>query len=158
MLRAVRELAGVSVRSLYDLYPDFAIDEDVERETLGAADIVVWQHPFYWYGVPSLLSLWFEKVLAPGFAYGEGGDKLAGKQVLWVTTTGSPPSGYSETGMHGHPFEQFVPSIEQTARFCGMRWEPPIIVHGAHRMNDEELEEQGARYRARLSALIAEET
>ena len=68
LLAAVRDLPGVTVRSLYDEYPDFAIDAEGERAKVVAADVLVWQCPFYWYGVPSLLSLWFEKVLTPGFA------------------------------------------------------------------------------------------
>ena len=59
--------------------------------------------------------------------------------------------------MHGHPFEAFVPAISQTARFCGMRWvEPPIVVHGAHRVSDEELRDAAEHYRRRLDALASE--
>ena len=41
--------------------------------------------------------------------------------------------------MHGHPFDAFVPAVSQTARFCGMRWVPPFVVHGSHRIGEEEL-------------------
>ena len=61
LIRALDGLAGVEVRSLYDLYPDFAIDAAAEREALTAASLVVWQHPLFWYSVPALLKLWFEK-------------------------------------------------------------------------------------------------
>jgi len=153
LLRAVEDLPGLSIRSLYDLYPDFAIDVDAEKAALLAADVIVWQSPFYWYGVPSLLHHWFEKVLEHGWAYGNGGDALSRKRVLWVTTTGSPPSGYRSGGMHGHRFDVFIPPIEQTARFCGMSWEEPIIVHGAHLVEPAELARWGRAYRARLEAL-----
>ncbi len=154
LLRAVEDLPGLSVRSLYDRYPDFAIDIEAEKEALLAADVIVWQSPFYWYGVPSLLQHWFEKVLEHGWAYGSGGNALCGKRVLWVTTTGSPPSGYRAEGMHHHRFELFVPPIEQTARFCGMSWEEPIIVHGAHLIDAAELASWGRTYRSRLEALL----
>ena len=68
LLASLDGLAGVEVRSLYDLYPDFAIDAAAERAALAAASVVVWQHPIYWYSVPALLKLWFEKVLTPGWA------------------------------------------------------------------------------------------
>lgn len=153
LLEAVADLPGLTVRSLYDRYPDFAIDVDAEKTALLAADLIVWQSPFYWYGVPSLLQHWFEKVLEQGWAYGAEGRALRGKRVLWVTTTGSPPSGYRQEGMHAHPFEVFIPPVAQTARFCGMHWEEPIIVHGAHVIDKAELAKHARAYRARLEAL-----
>ena len=153
LLEAVSNLEGLEVRSLYDRYPDFDIDVDAEKAALAEADIVVWQAPFYWYGVPSLLQHWFEKVLEHGWAYGPGGQALCGKRVLWVTTTGSPPTGYAPEGMHRHHFEAFIPPIERTARFCGMVWEEPIIVHGAHVIDRAELDGHALDYRARLEAL-----
>lgn len=38
LLEAVEDLPGVSVRSLYDRYPDFAIDVDAEKAALTAAE------------------------------------------------------------------------------------------------------------------------
>lgn len=154
LLDAVSGMPGVNVRSLYNLYPDFDIDVQAEQEALTAADLVVWQGPFYWYGVPALLSLWFEKVLAEGWAYGHGAHALRGKSALWVATTGAPESAYQANGVHGHPFAAFEPAISQTARFCGMTWvDPPVIVHGAHRINDVDLKQAALRYRTRLEAL-----
>ncbi len=153
MLDAVRELPSVDVRSLYDLYPDFAIDVAAEQAAVDEASILVWQCPFYWYGIPSLMHLWFEKVLTAGWAYGPTGGALVGKRVLWVTTTGTPPSAYRPEGMHAHPFEAFVPPIEQTARFCGMTWEPPIVVENAHQLGPEGVAKHAASYRARIEEL-----
>jgi glutathione-regulated potassium-efflux system ancillary protein KefF len=157
LLRAVSDLPSVSVRSLYERYPDFSIDVASEREALRSADVLVWQCPFYWYGLPSLLHLWIEKVLANGWAYGPGGRAVAGKRALWVTTTGAPLEAYEPGAMHGHRFEAFVPAVEQTARFCGMEWEPPIVLHGAHRISDAVLADKAQQYRARLIALAAPE-
>jgi glutathione-regulated potassium-efflux system ancillary protein KefF len=154
LLEGVRDLPGLEVRPLYSLYPDFDIDVQAEQQALVAADIVVWQGPFYWYGVPALMSLWFEKVLAQGWAYGEGARALRGKTVLWVTTTGAPADAYQPAAIHGHAFDTFVPVISQTARFCGMRWvEPPVVVHGAHRISVAHLREATQGYRRRLETL-----
>jgi len=153
LLAAVSDLEGVEVRSLYDLYPNFDIDVPAEQDALLRASVVVWQHPIYWYSVPGLLKHWFDKVLLRGWAYGDGGVALAGKRCLWVATTGGEPNTYAPEGIHGFRFEAFVPVVEQTARFCGMRWEAPLIVHGAHRVDSKELDETAALYRARLERL-----
>jgi glutathione-regulated potassium-efflux system ancillary protein KefF len=85
---AVADLPGVDVRSLYDLYPDFSIDVEAEQEALAASAAVVWQHPLYWYSVPALLKLWFERVLTAGWAYGPDGNAVRGKRCLRVVSTG----------------------------------------------------------------------
>jgi glutathione-regulated potassium-efflux system ancillary protein KefF len=156
LLEAVESLPDVEIRSLYDRYPDFAIDVASEQLALREAAVVAWQCPFYWYGIPALLTLWFEKVLTHGFAHGEGGDALRGKPLQWVTTTGTPISAYRAAGMHHHDFEAFIPPIEETARFCGMRWEKPLVVHAAHQIDDATLADHAKDYRARLETLARE--
>jgi len=154
LLDAVRDLEGIEIRSLYDLYPDFGIDVAAEQSALVRSKAIVWQHPMYWYAPPGLLKHWFDKVLVRGWAYGDGGTALVGKRCLWVTTTGGEPSSFRPEGMHGHPFSAFVPAVEQTARFCGMTWEPPLVLHGAHRVTDSALAATAADYRSRLERLI----
>lgn len=155
LLKAVEHLDGVSVRSLYDLYPSFEIDVGAEQAALEQAAVVVWQHPLYWYSVPSLLKHWFDKVLARGFAYGEGGTALRGKRCLWVVTTGGDDRAFGAHGMHGRPFAEFTPVVEQTALFCGMQWQEPLVLYGAHRVPPEDLAAAATGYRERLEELIA---
>lgn len=155
LLEAVRDLDGLELRSLYDVYPSFEIDVAAEQDALLRAQIVIWQHPMYWYSVPGLLKHWFDKVLVRGFAYGDGGTALHGKRCLWVTTTGGEPAAFAPTGIHKQPFREFVPALEQTARFCGMRWEAPLVVHGAHKVSDLVLAQAAASYRDRLLLLRA---
>jgi glutathione-regulated potassium-efflux system ancillary protein KefF len=155
--RAIEDVPGVERRSLYDLYPDFSIDVPSEQAALLRASTIVWQHPIYWYSAPALLKLWFEKVLLVGWAYGRGGTALHGKKCLWVPTTGADDRGYSEQGEHAFPFEAFTPVVQQTARFCGMTWLEPLVLHGAHRITAEELRAFALRYRARLEKLVGDE-
>ena len=152
LLDGVSDLDGVAVHALYDHYPDFAIDVAAERERLAGARLVVWQAPLYWYSVPALLKLWFEVVLTRGYAYGPGGSALEGKHCLWVTSTGADPDAYTDAGRHAHTFGAFEPQIRQTARFCGMRWLEPLVVHGAHRVPPDVLHAAAQTYRQRLES------
>lgn len=158
LTQSIEALDGVEVRSLYDLYPDFDIDVASERAALDRARVVVFQHPIYWYAPPALFKLWLETVLTAGYAYGEGGHALSGKRCLWVATTGGDEAGYTDAGMHGERFEAFTAPMRQTARFCGMQWLEPFVVHGAHRVGEHALRSAGERYRAQLVALGARET
>jgi glutathione-regulated potassium-efflux system ancillary protein KefF len=123
---------GTTVRALYDLYPDFDIDIAAERAALQEADLVIWLTPVHWYSVPALMKHWIDQVLAYGWAYGPDGNALRGKTAWWVTSAGAMPAEYTAAGAHGRPFADFVAPLEQTARFCGMHWLEPYVVHGGH--------------------------
>ena len=154
LVEAIGGMPGLVVRSLYELYPDFDIDGEAERAALADARLVVWMHPFYWYGVPALMKHWFDQVLTKGWAHG-GGQALEGKDCLWVTTTGGGEEAFTPQGRHRHPFEAFVPPVEQVARYCGMNWLPPVVVNGAHEVPPAALEEAGRNLRAALDAWVA---
>jgi glutathione-regulated potassium-efflux system ancillary protein KefF len=157
LLASVRDLPFVQVRALYELYPDFSIDIDAEQEALRRSRAVVWQHPIYWYSVPPLMKLWFDKVLALGFAYGEGGTELHGKRCQWVVTTGGDVPSYTSTGIHNDAFDSFIAPIEHTARFCGMDFQRPLVLHGAQRASERRLRELGSQYRDLLISLEAQD-
>lgn len=151
LVEAIRDLPGLELRPLYDLYPDFDVDAAAEQAALERAGLVVWLHPLYWYTVPGLMKHWFDEVLVGGWAHGKGGTALAGKDCLWVTTAGDAHA-FSPEGRHEHAFAAFVPVVEQTARYCGMNWLEPFVVHGAHEVSDAELREAGRQLRSRLAA------
>jgi len=156
LVAALEGLPGLRFASLYDLYPDWAIDVDAEQAALEGADLLVLQHPLHWYGCTPMLKLWLDKVLSLGWAYGEGGTALRGKTCLWVVTTGGDERSYSAAGLHGHPFEAFVSPMRQTAALCGMRFVEPFVLHGAMRQTPASLDEAGRAYRQRVLALLGE--
>jgi glutathione-regulated potassium-efflux system ancillary protein KefF len=155
LVAAVRGLPTVEVRSLYDLYPAFDIDAAAEQRALEEANLVVLLHPLYWYTTPALLKHWFDVVLVKGWAFGDGGTALAGKGCLWAVTTGGDDQAFSPEGRHHHPLAAFSPVVEQTVRYCGMRWHEPFVVHGAHLISEEEMQAAAQRFRARLQELAA---
>ena len=151
LLAAVRDLPGVEVRSLYDLYPDFAIDIEAEQEALLRADTVVWQGPVYWYSVPALLKHWFDTVLTHGWAHGKGTQALQGKRAWWVASAGGTAAAYGPGGHHMRAFADYVAPVEHTARYCGMHWLTPFVAHGGQRHTPEQLAAEQAEL-ARLAA------
>ena len=131
--------ARVQVRSLYALYPDYFIDVAAEQAALRAAKLVVWLHPVQWYSMPSLMKLWLDETLAFGWAYGPDGVALRGKDLWLVASTGGPADSYRPAGYNRYFFDAFLYPYEQTAALVGMRWLPPLVLHGAHRIGDAEL-------------------
>ncbi len=129
----------VEVRDLYALYPDYLIDVPMEQAALAAARLVVWQQPIHWYGMPPLLKLWVDEVLAFGWAYGPGGEALRGKDLWLVATTGGPEDSYRPDSYNRYFFDAFMPPYEQTAALCGMRFLHPLMLHGAHKASEAEI-------------------
>ena len=152
---AIRTLPALEIRSLYNLYPDFDIDVAAEQRALASAQLIVWLHPFYWYSTPALLKHWFDKVLEQGWAYGGESRALEGKHCLWVPTAGGAEESYAENQIHQRPFARYIDPIEGTARFCGMHWEPPLIVFGSQSVSDAALAQHAAHFRARLEGFAA---
>jgi len=81
LVTAARTVADITIHDLYDAYPDFDIDVAREQALLVSHDVIVWQHPFYWYSTPPLVKQWEDLVLEHGWAYGRDGNALQGK--LW---------------------------------------------------------------------------
>ena len=154
LMRAATGLAHqrVEVRDLYALYPDYLIDAATEQAVLADTRLVVWQHPVHWYGMPPLMKLWLDEVFAFGWAYGPGGLALQGKDLWLVASTGGPSESYRPSGYNRYFFDAFLPPYEQTAALAGMRFLPPLLVHGAHRLGDGELDAQVQTYVQRLAS------
>jgi glutathione-regulated potassium-efflux system ancillary protein KefG len=150
LANAVRDLPGVTFHDLYERYPDFFIDVPHEQGLLRSHDVIVFQHPFYWYNCPALLKEWLDLVLDYGFAYGPGGDALNGKKLLSVITTGGGEDAYQRSGRNHFTIRELLAPFEQTARLCGMIWLPPFVTHSALSSHAAPKVEENARDYARL--------
>lgn len=142
--------ATVRVHDLYARYPDYLIDIASEQAALAEAQLVVWQHPIHWYSAPPLMKLWIDDVLAFGWAYGPGGTALRGKDLWLVASTGGAEDSYRPDSYNRYFFDAFLPPYEQTAALCGMRFLPPLLLHGAHRASPEQIAEHAQLYAQRL--------
>jgi len=140
----------VEVRDLYALYPDYLIDVAAEQALLAQAQLIVWQHPIQWYSMPALMKLWVDDVLGFGWAYGPHGTALKGKDLWLVATTGGPADSYRPDRYNRYFFDAFLPPYEQTAVLCGMRFVPPFLLHGAHRVSTDDVEAHAKVYASRL--------
>jgi putative NADPH-quinone reductase len=129
LLAVLSARSDVRVHSLYDLYPDFDIDVQAEQHALTQARNIVWLAPVYWYSLPALMKHWIDSVLSHGWAYGQGGHALRDKRAWWIASAGAGEQEYASQGSHFRPFADFIAPVEGTARYCGMQWLPPFIVH-----------------------------
>lgn len=153
LMQAVSGLEGVTFHDLYETYPDFHIHVRREQQLLAEHNVIVFQHPLYWFSVPALLKEWQELVLEYKWAYGKAGVALQGKKLLTVTSTGGREALFAPGGYNRRTMQEFLAPIDQMAVLCGMEYYPPFVVHGTHAMKDEEIAAQAADYVRLLSAI-----
>jgi glutathione-regulated potassium-efflux system ancillary protein KefG len=153
LAETAQQLAGVTFHDLYELYPDMHLNVDREQQALTAHDVVVFQHPFYWYSTPAILKEWQDLVLEWGFAYGDGGTALRGKKLLSAITTGGPEDFYQREGANHFTIREFLVPVEQTARLCGMEYLPPLVWHGVLRLASEDIAATAEHYSSVLRAI-----
>jgi len=146
----------VNACDLYTQYPDYCIDVAAEQTRVTAAKLIVLVHPIQWYSMPALQKLWLDDVLTYGWAYGDSvsnaGTALRGKDLWLVATTGGPETSYHPQSYNRYFFDAFLPPYEQTAALCGMRFLPPLILHGAHSASNAEVQQHVATFGERLQS------
>ncbi|MRG47495.1 NAD(P)H oxidoreductase [Chitinophaga sp. SYP-B3965] len=146
LLKATAGLQDVTVHDLYEAYPDFDVVPKIEQKLLTEHDVIIFQHPFYWYSGPALLKQWLDLVLLHGWAYGHEGVALKGKYLMNVISTGGKEMSYSPEGHHGYPLKQFMLPFLQTATLCHMHYLPPFVVHDANELNAAQLDKYAEAY------------
>jgi putative NADPH-quinone reductase len=130
IVESVGANANVTVRNLSDVSENYNFDVEAEQAAMEAADVVVFQFPFHWYSVPAILKKWLDDVLLYGWAYGEGGDKLAGKKVVVSLTTGGPEEAYVDGGGKGYSVDSFLAPLKGSIGMCNMELAEVLASYG----------------------------
>ncbi len=138
LLKASRNLEGVTVVDLYAEYPDYRIDIEREQQRLRDHDALVFMFPLYWYSTPALLKEWQDLVLEYGFAYGAEGNALRDKVFMCAITAGGSESAYRAEGYNHFTLRQLLTPLEQTANLVGMRFLPPYALFGSRTALEED--------------------
>lgn len=123
-------LPDAEIRRLDWLYPDGKFNIAAEQESLLQADVIVWQFPFSWYGLPGLMKQWLDEVFVHGFAHGSTA-KLGGKKLILSFTTGAPQALYTADGFFGHAIEEYLLPFETwpgcAILSCWRRFIPAVL-------------------------------
>ena len=137
---------GLTLNDLYEDYRTSTSTCGASRRCCVEHDVIVFQHPFYWYSTPALLKEWQDLVLEHGWAYGRSGNALRGKHAMHIITAGGREEAYQHDGYNRFTMRELLAPLEQTAVLCGMTWVPPYVVHGTHRLTEAQIEDEARRY------------
>lgn len=124
------------------------------------ADILNFNFPLWWFGVPAILKGWIDRVLAYGFAY--GGDygmgkdgRFKGKKAFITVTTGSPAEDYRASGRNKRTINNILTNIhEGVFELVGYVVIKPFVGYGVSRIPEEEREMIKSEYDKYLKKLI----
>ncbi len=94
----------------------FAADAEREIARLEACDLLVFNFPLWWFGLPAILKGWADRVLVAGRVYGgprlyENGLGQSRKRAMVVMTTGGGPEAYGGRGVNP-PLEAILAPIQ----------------------------------------------
>lgn len=149
----VEELHATGTRS-------FAADLEAEIAKVEAADLMIWQFPLWWFGLPAVLKGWVDRVFAMGRAYGPGrmyGTGLfSGKRALLSLTTGGPREAYRPDGLHGDLEGVLRPIHRGMLEFTGCSVLAPQVHYQPVRVDPAEREAWLAAWAERLRRIEAE--
>ena len=154
LIERVPDHPDVTFHDLYEVYPRLDIDIEREQALAESHDVLVFQHPFFWYSTPPILKQWEDLVLEHGWAYGSRGTALRGKRALNVVSAGGTEQAYQPGGYNRFTVRQLLAPIEQTVRLCGMTYLPPWVVFGTHRLDPPDIEAAADDYEALITSLL----
>jgi NAD(P)H dehydrogenase (quinone) len=140
----------------------FAAEVEAELQKLAWCDVLIWQFPLWWFGVPAVLKGWVDRVFAMGRAYGAGqfyeNGVFRGKRALLSLTTGSgsPAEAYQPGGLQGDLLGILRPIHRGMLQFTGFTVLAPHVVYGPARQSDEQRATELVNWAARLPGLAEE--
>ncbi|MDX2003863.1 MAG: NAD(P)H-dependent oxidoreductase [Meiothermus sp.] len=127
-----------------------------EMSKVHRADMLLFQFPDWWYGMPAIMKGWVDRVFAQGFAYDEGQEfekgLLRGKKAMISMTVGYPKSYYAQA-----PQRDLMRVLEPIHygyfAYCGLEVLPPYVVYAPGGMSDAERRDVLEDYRLYLMEL-----
>jgi putative NADPH-quinone reductase len=138
----------------------FAADVEQELQKLEWCDLMIWQFPLWWFGLPAILKGWADRVLAMGRTYGYGRiyehGVFQGKRALLSVTTGGGREHYEKGGFNGDIHGILRPIQRGIFEFVGFSVLAPHIVYGPAHLNDDERKAALADYALRLESIVKE--
>ena len=153
LIEAASAMEGVSVRDLYELYPDFLVDVRAEQAALEAHQALVLQHPLHLFSCPALGKEWLDVVLSHGWAYGEGERALVGMNWMQAVTSGLREGWAAEKGLERYELRELLRPFEATALLCGMQWREPFMLHARQAQSASDVAHAAEAYCARIREL-----
>lgn len=145
----------ITFHDLYEEYPEFEIDIRHEQELIRTHDIIIWQHPMYWYSCPALLKQWMDMVLQFRNPGDLKADQLRGKAVFQVMSIGEQQVSLIDSAADETPIAHYLTPFRRVVEFCNMQYLPPFLVRVPKMSSIDDIHRKGEYYQYILEAIIS---
>ncbi len=150
----IEELHATEVRG-------FSTEIEVELQKIEWCDLMVWQFPLWWFGLPAVLKGWVDRVFAMGRTYGNGHfyetGVFGGKKALLSLTTGGPEEAYISDGFNGDINSILRPIQRGILQFVGFSVLRPHIIYGPAHLDQGRRRVHLGTFAARLQNIFDEQ-
>ena len=135
------------------LAPDIAAEIDKVKW----ADLIIFNFPIYWYGMPAIMKGWVDRVFVSGFCYGgrriydKGG--LKGKSAMLAISLGGQAHMFGPAAIHGELEVMLQPILRGMLGYVGLTVLPPYVAWHVPYVSPEARAEILQGYRRHLLTL-----
>lgn len=140
----------------------FSPDIEEELRKVEWCDLMIWQFPLWWFGLPAPLKGWVDRVFAMGRTYGDGkfydNGIFKSKKALLSLTTGGPKEAYLPGGFNGDINGILRPIHRGMLEFVGFKILVPNISWSPAHLSEEERTAILKQYQNRLTSIENEES
>jgi NAD(P)H dehydrogenase (quinone) len=151
----LRQQTEESYASAHD---GFVPELQAEMDKLAWCDLLIFQFPLWWLGMPAIMKGWVDRVFAAGRAYGGGrwfeSGVFAGKRAMCSVTVGGSAERYSKDGLYPPIEEILMPIHLGIFGFVGFTVIDPFVVYAPNHIDDKARSEYLQLYRRTLSELV----
>ena len=138
----------------------FAQEIESELTKIEWCDLMIWQFPLWWFGLPAMLKGWVDRVFVMWRTYGGGrfyqSGVFRGKRALLSLTTGGPEDAYRKGAFNGDMAGILRPIHRGMLQFVGFDVLAPHILYGPARLTEEQRKQLLATFSARLQRIDRE--
>lgn len=129
-----------------------------EMAKVERCDVLVFQFPLWWFGLPAILKGWVDRVFAMGRTYGGGrwydDGVFKSKRAMLSLTTGGPETMYGPDGLNGDLDAILFPINHGILAFTGFAVVPPFVAWAAAHVGDARRADYLRRYADRLLRIM----
>lgn len=129
-------------------------DIQAELDKIKWADLIIFNFPIYWFGMPAIMKGWIDRVFVSGYCYGgtriydRGG--LKGKMAMLSFSLGGQDHMFGPNAVHGELDTLLRPIQRGMLGYVGLKVLPPFVAFHVPYISEADRHEYLAKYRQHL--------
>lgn len=140
LLESYENVDNLTLRDLYEDYPDFHIQPFRERKRIVEYERIIFHFPIIWFGLPPLLKLWIDEVFDMRWISEEELNILSGKDAIIITSVGGKESNYKSDGIYRTSVEELLSGLRVTLDVNHINLKKIHIIYNADELDEKNLD------------------